>query len=476
MTHPTASRMAWLLCLPLALVMLSPFLAREAGAHPLGNFTVNHYSRVEFADETARVTYVLDLAEIPTLQQKESLDTDGDGKLSGAESGAYLDAALPSLVKNLRLEVGGEALILRVLDRSATFVPGQGGLPTLRIETRLRAELPENWEEEGAGRYADLNHENRQGWREIVVLGGRGVAVERSTVPSVDATNELRSYPQDSLSSPPDDREARFVLGPGDGTTADGAAGRGGVDDGGVTGRIAGLVSTDRPSASVAALSVLAAFLWGAAHALTPGHGKTVVAAYLVGARGTIRHAGILGLTVTLTHTAGVFALGAVALYLSRYVVPEDLYPWLTVSSGLLVVTIGLSLLYNRSRKLLAPRTNHGHPHEHSHGRPGAGWRGLVALGISGGLVPCPAALVLLLGAVSLGRTGFGVALVVAFSTGLAAVLTGIGVLMIHARRVFDRYSFEARAPRLLPVASALVISLVGLIIVAGSLNGAGLV
>jgi ABC-type nickel/cobalt efflux system permease component RcnA len=247
--------------------------------------------------------------------------------------------------------------------------------------------------------------------------------------------------------------------------------------------------------------------LWGAVHAFTPGHGKTVVAAYLVGDRGTARHAAFLGLTVTLTHTLGVFALGGVAIYLARYILPEALFPWLSVVSGLLVVVIGLSLFFSRSRGVFgvgSAKARHtqvehvdtdgththssgGHEHTHSHGghthshMPGGGgskvtWRSLLALGVSGGLVPCPAALVLLLSAISLGRLGFGMVLVVAFSVGLAVVLTGIGVLMIYARRLFERFSFEARVPRFLPVASGLVISLAGLAIVLGTLAKVGII
>jgi nickel/cobalt exporter len=124
----------------------------------------------------------------------------------------------------------------------------------------------------------------------------------------------------------------------------------------------------------------------------------------------------------------------------------------------------------------------HSHDgHTHSHSPLGADGskvsiRSLVALGVSGGLVPCPAALVLLLSAISLGRLGFGMVLVVAFSVGLAIVLTGIGILMIYAKRLFERFSFETRVPRLLPVASALVISLAGVVILVGSLKQAGIV
>jgi nickel/cobalt transporter (NicO) family protein len=238
----------------------------------------------------------------------------------------------------------------------------------------------------------------------------------------------------------------------------------------------------------------LAAFFWGAAHALTPGHGKAVVAAYLIGARGTARHAGILGLTVTLTHTAGVFVLGAVTLYLSRYILPEVLYPWLSAASGLLVLLIGLVLLYRhldkrppdgRARHTHAGEHSHAH-HTHSHdGYTHAHlpaddsritWRGLMVLGVSGGLVPCPAALVLLLGAISLDRLGFGMVLVLAFSAGLAVVLTGIGLLMIYARKLFERFSFETRVPRLLPIVSASIITLAGVGIALGALQQTGIV
>jgi len=311
------------------------------------------------------------------------------------------------------------------------------------------------------------------------------------------------------LSSPPDVREASFTLAPGDRSVHNDAAGRTaervGTSFGGVTGRIDALVSVERLSAAVVALSMLAAFFWGAAHALTPGHGKAVVAAYLIGARGTARHAGILGLTVTLTHTAGVFVLGAVTRYLSRYILPEVIYPWLSVASGLLVVLIGLALLYRHLDKMFHDRkaehthVEHTHPHDgahspggsrshvqhtHSHGGhshlPVDGskitWRGLVALGVSGGLVPCPAALVLLLGAISLDRLAFGMVLVLAFSAGLAIILTGIGLLMIYARKLFERFTFEARVPRLLPVVSASIITLAGVGIALGALQQTGIV
>ena len=477
-------RWGWLLAW-LAFAVFASLIPREARAHPLGNFTINHYSSLEFAEETTRITYVLDFAEIPTLQQKARLDADGDGKLSDREVNAYLDARLPSLVEGLRLRAGDEVLPLQVLHRSAEYRSGQGGLPTLRVETHLLADLPKDWR--GEAHYADQAYANRLGWREIVVRGGPEVAIRNSTVRANSVSNELRSYPRDMLSSPPDVRGASFTLAPGDGSVENETAERVGTSFGGVPGRFDALVSVERVSAAVVAVSMLAAFFWGAAHALTPGHGKAVVAAYLVGPRGTARHAGILGLMVTLTHTAGVFVLGAVTLYLSRYILPEVLYPWLSAASGLLVVLIGLVLLYRNLDKMTHDRkaghtlVEHTHPHEgershahHTHSHDGythchlpadgskITWHGLMALGVSGGLVPCPAALVLLLGAISLDRLGFGMVLVLAFSAGLAVVLSGIGLLMIYARKLFERFSFEARVPRLLPVVSASIITLAG--------------
>jgi nickel/cobalt transporter (NicO) family protein len=545
------ARWSWLLA-SLAFAVFAPLIPREAQAHPLGNFTINHYSRLEFADEKAHIDYVLDFAEIPTFQQKGKLDPNEDGELSDAEARAYLDAKLPSLVEDLHLRVGKEALPLRVLDSSAAYRPGQGGLPVLRIEARLLADLPKHWEDHGAGHYTDSTYEDHLGWREIVVKGGPGIALKGSSALSSGVSDELRRYPNDMLSSPLDIQEATFTLVPGEGPVVDGPVGEAArtystsnysfESNGYISklyAKLNSLISFTSPSPTVILISLLAALLWGALHAFTPGHGKTVVAAYLIGDRGTAWHAAFLGFTVTLTHTLGVFALGGVAIYLSRYILPEALFPWLSVVSGLLVIVIGLSLLFSRSRELFGTgsgiarhtksrhadgqhshshdghdhsyayaRVAHSHPHgghehshehvhsahshgdhehthshgghTHSHLPPGAdgskaGMRSLVALGVSGGLVPCPAALVLLLSAISLGRLGFGMVLVVVFSMGLAVVLTGIGLLMVYARRLFESYSFEARIPRYLPVASAAAISFVGLVIVLGALSQTGL-
>ncbi|HMH48534.1 MAG TPA: sulfite exporter TauE/SafE family protein, partial [Solirubrobacteraceae bacterium] len=206
--------------------------------------------------------------------------------------------------------------------------------------------------------------------------------------------------------------------------------------------------------------SLGAAFFWGMAHALSPGHGKTIVAAYLVGRRGTPWHAAALGVIVTATHTIGVFALGLVTLALSQFIVPEQLYPWLNLVSGVLVIAIGAAVFRSRFRH----RRAHAHGHHHHHHEDEAlSRRSLVAVGITGGLLPCPSALAVLLAAISLHRVPFGMLLIVAFSAGLALSITGIGLVAVFAKQIFKRASFEGRLVRLLPAASALVILAAGL-------------
>jgi ABC-type nickel/cobalt efflux system permease component RcnA len=315
----------------------------------------------------------------------------------------------------------------------------------------------------------------------VLAAPGRGTAV-RSDVTSADPTRRLRVYPTALLASPADRTVAHLRVSPGSGTvTAPRGDGGGGTTttDRGAGDRFGSVFERAAAGQGVLVLLLLAAFGWGAVHALSPGHGKAMVAAYLVGARGTARHAVALGLTVTVTHTIGVFALGAVALALSAYVLPEDLYPWLNLVSGLLVLGVGASVVRARVRRARRPaHHHHGHDHQHGHAhdhphdhhdhgdlRP----RALLAMGASAGLIPCPSALVVLLGAVAQHQIGLGMVLIVAFSAGLAATLTGLGLLVVAAGRVSTRLS-GARAGRVLavlPALSAIAIVAVGLALTA---------
>ena len=506
----------------LAVCLLLAGAPAPAQAHPLGNFTVNQASRLLVERGAVRVRYLVDMAEIPAFQERQAIDANRDSQISEAESEAYLASQAPALLAGLSLKVAGSPLALAVERQQLSFPEGQGGLPTLRLQLDLVAPLAD-MAKPLALEYRDENYAERIGWREIVIAPGDGVALQNSSAPAQSPSDDLRAYPQDMLSSPLDVRAASVSasFGAAQAASSAQAAQPAGAR---VPDRFASLIAERELTPAVVALAMLLALLLGAGHALTPGHGKTIVAAYLVGARGTARHAIFLGLTTTITHTAGVFLLGLVTLSISNYVLPEQLYPWLELISGVLVVAIGLSLFRNRLAGLLG-RTyppygwkgalasqphdhdhghehehdhdhehghghEHGHAHDHDHGHdhgphghshmpPGADgqpvtWRGLLALGISGGLLPCPSALVVLLSAIALGRVAFGMLLIVAFSVGLAGVLTGIGLLLVYARRMFERFPTEGRLLRALPVASAAFVTLAGLAITAGALVQAG--
>lgn len=224
------------------------------------------------------------------------------------------------------------------------------------------------------------------------------------------------------------------------------------------------------------------AFFLGAAHALTPGHGKTIVAAYLVGSRGTVWDAVYLGSVVTLTHTSSVFVLGFLTLYASQYILIDRIYPWLSLLSGLLVVGMGIWLLRLRWRKAGHHHHHqdhhHDHDHHHHHEQAPAGvsrWQ-LFSLGVSGGLVPCPEALVVLLMAISLQKLVLGLILLVSFSVGLAVILIAIGVAMILSGPLLGRWTNAAWISRVLPVGSAAVVTLLGAGIVYKAIADHGLI
>jgi ABC-type nickel/cobalt efflux system permease component RcnA len=404
-----------------------------ASAHPLGNFTINHFSRLEARGDRVYVVYVLDMAEIPTFQA---------GRI---DAGAYARR----IARNVELRVNGRAARLVPVRHVLAHPRGAGGLRTTRLEVALRG--PVIHDQAGVV-YQDNNNRGRIGWREIVV---------GADAPS--RSDELRAYPKDLLSSPLDVSGVRARLAPTSGPATPPQLTRGPalqapdrVADAG----FAALVARRHLSPLVVLASLAVALFWGAAHALSPGHGKTIVTAYLVGRRGTPGHAALLGLIVTVTHTVGVFALGLVTLALSEIVVPDRLYPWLNLVSGLLVVSIGASVLSARLRRHRA--TSHGHDHhDHDHHHR-TGLRSLVAVGVSGGLLPCPSALVVLLAAISLHRIAFGLLLIVAFSAGLALTVTAVGLVAVLARGTFARVGFDGRLVGLLPAASALVILVAG--------------
>ncbi|MBA3717913.1 MAG: sulfite exporter TauE/SafE family protein [Actinobacteria bacterium] len=441
-------------------LLLGVALPSVAFAHPLGNFTTNHYSRVVASGDRVYVLYVLDLAEIPTFQEKPTA-----AKL------------LPKIQRGISVQIDGRAIPLHSLRHALAFPPGVAGLRTTRLESvyatpRLLA---------GSRRltYRDSTFPGRIGWKEIVVQQSDGATVS-SSASSRSVSDELHAYPRDQLSSPLDVRSASAEVVPGTGPGVAPTLSKGTTLDSRVTvhqggnGGFAGLISREKLSAGFVALALLLAFFWGAVHALSPGHGKSIVAAYLVGTRGTPRHAALLGLTVTVTHTIGVFALGLVTLALSAFIFPEQLYPWLNLASALLVVLVGCGVLRARlrHRRMHAHGHDHHHGHHHHHDDQELSMRALLGVGISGGLIPCPTALVVLLAAISLHRVGYGLVLILAFSLGLAAAMTAIGLLAVSAKKLAGRLRLEGRVVRALPALSAAVILVLGLVMTVRALPG----
>jgi ABC-type nickel/cobalt efflux system permease component RcnA len=483
-----------------------------ANAHPLGNFTVNHFARLEVTSESIRVRYVVDLAEIPAFQESQTADLDRDGQLSNDERDSYFERVTPAYLDGLRLSVDGTRVPLQITGRSISQPSGSGGLRTLRLEYDFVGQLPAGGGLRKLG-FEDANQPDRIGWREIVVAGTAGITVFDSTAFGTSSTDELRNYPQDPLAAPLAER--RVELSWTSGALPDGAAALRARDGQVLVPRrsdsFAELINVTHLTPAVVLLGILLAMGFGALHAFSPGHGKAVVGAYLVGSRGTPRHAMFLGVTVTITHTLGVFALGLVTLFAADYILPERLLPWISLASGATILVLGTTLLIRRFRSARGASGarahihamhshdgdhfhdhHHGHPehdaaaHTHTHGGsththlpPGADsttvtWRSLLALGVSGGLLPCPSALVLMLSAITLHRVGYGLILVLAFSAGLAATLTGVGLIFIYGKRLLARPFASGRLARWLPVGSALVIAVLGAIVCYQALGQAG--
>ena len=230
-----------------------------------------------------------------------------------------------------------------------------------------------------------------------------------------------------------------------------------------------------QPSPGAIAAGVAIAFGFGAVHALSPGHGKTLVGAYMVGSRGTPGAALWLGITTTVTHTVTVFALGVATLLASQYIVLDQVHPILGALSGVAICLVGLKLLSVRLRSGHHHDHHHHdhshHDHHYDHHHP-EDWRSLLAIGISGGMVPCPSALVLLLSAIALHQISYGLLLVGGFSLGLASVLTALGLVAVYARQWLEEASLAAGLMQRLSVASAIVTVCVGVGVATVAISG----
>ena len=508
-------------------------------AHPMGNFSVNHYSRLYVRGGGVEINYVLDLAEIPAFQLLGQWQIDWKDQASLTVK-SRLQAG--EWMANLMVMQDGRRLPLHLTSVTATATEGAGGMPTLRIQMDANAPA-----QRGEVTYEDRNYQGRAGWKEVVVGQKAG-----------DLSGGLTHYPSDPAITPPQDLTARINWLPLSAPVRPSApqpapepqsqqqpqpsfsqqqpSAPGTVVRGDYLSR---LLHQRDIGWGLAMLGIIAAMGLGSIHALSPGHGKTIVAAYLVGSKGTLKHAGLLGFVVTFTHTFTVFLLGLGVLFFQKYVIPEKIVPVLGVISGLSIVGVGALLLYRRAKVLLegqpahthahhhhdhdhahvhahaevaelvaagpvhvhAHANGHAHSHDHDHGHDhdhqhpqvhphkhehvhshgghshshmveGKITLGsLIALGVSGGLVPCPSALILMLSAIALGRPGLGLLLLVGFSTGLAAVLMGIGFLVIYAKHLLPDTKAAMKRPmmRLIPVFSAVVVIVLGLAMTAVS-------
>ncbi len=467
-------------------------LIGTAIAHPLGNFTINHYARITVGADRAAIRYVIDMAEISTLQELQKLEGVRAGAPSAAELDRHLQRIAAEYLGGLALRVEDTHISLDIIAKTIGLAPGAGGLPTLRVVMELAGPIPALARGSDVPRrlyFEDANRRERLGWREIVVDAADGVSLFDSNAYGNGLTDELKAYPQEMLAAPLREEAASLSFRRGAAPTgASTVRTRDGHPVVQARDRVAELINVTEVTPLVALLGLVAAAGLGALHAFSPGHGKTVVGAYLVGVRASVKHAAFLGLTVTVTHTLGVLALGLVTLFASQYILPEQLFPILSFVSGATVLVIGFSLFATRLRSVISSDLHghdHAHPHDHAHdgttlahshgGRehshlpPGADgrplqWRNLLALGVSGGLLPCPSALVVLLSAISLHRVGYGLLLVIAFSFGLAATLTSIGLAVVYAGRWMKRPTGPAvqRIVRILPMASAFVIAILG--------------
>ncbi|WP_448613418.1 hypothetical protein [Modestobacter sp. URMC 112] len=544
--------------------------AGTAQAHPLGNFTVNHSAAVQVFPDHVELAAVVDRAEIPAAQALQTIAPDGSpdaDQLTAAASAGCADVA-DALVAT----VDGAPLRWQVAGTTMDVVPGAAGLPTLRLGCDLRADA--DLSEPAELTVSDSHLADRVGWREMTA-DGIGVRLVDSPVPADSVTDQLRTYPDDLLASPLDVRSFTVSTTPGEGTGSAATSAAAAPGDPFSTAlaaldrRLEDLIGDRELTPLVGTLAVLLAVLLGCGHALLPGHGKTVMAAYLAGRSGRSRDAVTVGATVTATHTAGVLVLG-LAVSVSSSLAGDQVIRWLGVVSGLIVAGIGAVMLrgalprWRAARSLRVPATvalpepalaaaahvhghadhgrhyhhehhdhhdhhdhhghghghhehghdhehdHHGHAHEHhehghdhdhdhdhdghghghghggwwsgghdhgpgghSHG-PGTGRGGLIGMGIAGGLVPSPSALIVLLASIGLGRTAFGVVLVLAYGLGMAGTLTAVGLLLVRLRGRLARRAAGLSSGRLLgrvalaaPVLTAALVLVVGVALAA---------
>ncbi len=536
----------------LAAVVLALIVCTPLAAHPLGNFTINHLTKLAFSHGSVHVRYILDMAEIPTYQALRQVSP--SGTLDPVAVERYGQGQAAQLLPQLQLTVGGTPANLTLDDAHARLRPGAGGLPTFYLAFDAHAALPPHAGTRSIA-YRDATFPGRLGWHDVIVL------------PQTEPTQELTAYPSALLGSPRATLGVDVTLGADGRTTVhdeDAQAGPpSGVPSFGRTNQLSDMLRKGTSDWGFVFITFLVAIALGALHALEPGHGKTLLAVSLVGARATVKQAAILAGSLTVAHTIGVLALGIAINLFKGYFVPETIYPWITLLSGIAIAVIGARAVQKQLRGrrgltfayahagaqshdhaaaghshapsalVAAARAHahdreethvhsadhahvpvhtgahdhgeahvhtaghahshghssdathghdhshaHGHPHSHdgddleharSHAIPGTApltFSGTVWAAMSGGVAPCPAALVVLLAAIALNEVEYGIFVIIAFSFGLAATLTGLGIAVVRGAGWLQRRPQFDRFVRFGPLASAVVISTIGAIMV----------
>ncbi len=466
----------WSGALLLAL-LIGVLVPSVVSAHPLGNVSINHYAAVTVSQTEVRVDVVIDTAEIPTVAAVAALDQNGSGTADPDELADARMGECETRLGALSVAVDGRPVRLVVERATLELVPGAQGLPTLRTECLLVGQLEAPIERDATLTITDASDPDRLGWREIVVLGDGLTPADADAGATV--SHRLTIYPDDLLQRPLDERSVTVELRPGGP-----AVGIQPMPDAPATD--AGAFSL--PATPIAVLIGLAlAVLAGAGHAISPGHGKTLMAAYLVGSHGRRRDAVVLGLGVTVSHTVGVVALGGVVLLAGAAIPADRIYPVLSAIAGVAVVGIGATMLIGCVRRLRAHRRHavahahghahdHGHDHGHDHDLPVPGRMGVLAIGLAGGLVPSPAALLLLLGAVAAGEPAYGLGLALAFGLGMAGVLAGLGLVVVGGRDlasgVAARLPGAGRLTALVPWAASVIVLAGGVLLTGQAVIG----
>ncbi len=568
----------------LLLVLFTVVVATRAGAHPMGNFAVCHFSAVRAFPDEVRIHYIIDIAEVPTFHELKKLDTNGDKKYTDEEIAAYRDKIDDLLASGLQLEIDGVQQPLKIRKSLLEIRDGLPGLKVMWIELQLSAAVPARQWPKRTVEYVDNNFPDIMGWKEIRVYGSPETVIIDTSDLSPKKSNALTEYPESLTSDPPLDLKVTFTFGPGESDKLY-ALDSGKVNEKsktvmGFAARVKKIfdiypyLKKESLSTHAVVVGLIFAFVLGCFHALSPGHGKTLVAAYLVGTRGKPTDALTLGLIVTFTHVAAVLAIFAVLLSFWARLNTEHLYGWLGVSSGIIIALMGVWIIMRNYRGRYIPHVHdefgrhvspeelkkrpelleyahghthdghahhhgeyththdghshdhnldvahtpshdhahehthardhahdvhqhvhcahdHTHPHSHDHsGEPAAGdvseaaaadKKGvhlidLLTLGITGGIVPCPTAIIILFASIGLNRLGFGLMLMVSFSVGLAFVLILIGLTIIYTRNIaVSRFQIEtAKFIHIFPYISGVIVALIGLGIFANGLRAVG--